>query len=129
MRSLPRKLFSALITWLIFLSFNVLNGLINSFHKEDIIFFTIITGFFSFLGIFGYGVVSSICIDFVVDRYIKKWSSFLKGVLYILFGMIGNAIFMNDLSRFLEFPSLPVIIAIIFFVIDEVLMKFKKKNK
>ncbi|MFD1425216.1 hypothetical protein ACFQ4J_15980, partial [Laceyella tengchongensis] len=91
-------------------------------------FFLAIASFFSFIGIFGYGLMVSIFID-VITKKIKGGTKYIvKFILYVISGLIGSAIIsigQNDLEQFYIFTT---IIAIVYFLIDELNAMFINKN-
>ncbi|MRG28037.1 hypothetical protein [Laceyella tengchongensis] len=121
-----RKLLSALFTWILFLlgySYVIIESTTSEF-----LFFLAIASFFSFIGIFGYGLMVSIFFDFITKKIKGVTRYIVKFILYVISGLIGSAIIsigQNDLEQFYIFTT---IIAIVYFLIDELNAMFINKN-
>jgi hypothetical protein len=98
------------------------NGKILADFNDDRKFFLIFFTFWAFIVIFTYGVISSLLVDLLIDNLSLRFAQLYKMVLYIVFGMLGNLI-IGEVN--LASP-IPVVIALIFFGIDELLLAKKK---
>jgi hypothetical protein len=98
------------------------NGKILADFNDDRKFFLIFFTFWASIVIFTYGVISSLLIDFVIDNLSLRFARLYKLVMYIFLGMLGNLIIgeVNLVS------PVPVVIALIFLGIDELLLAKKK---
>lgn len=120
---LYRKLLSALFTWVLFLSVYSY-AIIEESMINEILFFLTIAGFISFIGIFGYGVIASIIIELITKKMQGIPMYIVKFVLYVIFGVIGSIILSNG-EKSLEPPYiLTIIVATVYFVMDELNAKF-----
>ncbi|KPC70304.1 hypothetical protein ADL26_17600 [Thermoactinomyces vulgaris] len=89
-----RKLLSALFTWILLL-FVYLYVIIESTTGEFLFFLTI-AGYVSFIGIFGFGVMTSIFID-VITKKIKGGTKYIVKLLFFMIsGVIGSVILSNS---------------------------------
>ncbi|TCW41732.1 hypothetical protein EDC32_1011399 [Laceyella sacchari] len=88
-----RKLLSALFTWILLL-FVYLYVIIESTTGEFLFFLTI-AGYVSFIGIFGFGVMTSIFID-VITKKIKGGIKYIVKLLIYDFRCDWKRYFINQ---------------------------------